>query len=76
MLKRYTVVATGKEGVAFRLLSTVWLARAMRAFNEAKDSGRWMTVAMESGDRTMMAYRANPERRNRGNDTPRAAATR
>jgi hypothetical protein len=76
MLKRYTVVATGKEGVAFHLLSTVWLARAMRAFNEAKDSGRWTAVAMQSGNRTMMVYRANPERRNRGNDAPRASATR
>jgi hypothetical protein len=75
MLKRYTVLVTGKEGVPFRLLSTVWLTRAIRAFNEAKDSGTWSTVAMQSANRTMMVYRANPERRNRG-PAPGISATR
>jgi hypothetical protein len=65
MLKRYTVVVTGKEGVPLRLLSTMWLARAIRAFNDAKDAGQWVKVEMQASDRVMMVYRANPERRNR-----------
>lgn len=75
MLKRYTVVATGREGVPLRLLSTMWLARAIRAFNDAKDSGQWTRVEMHCADRVMMAYRVNPERRNRG-PAPGLTATR
>jgi hypothetical protein len=66
MLKRYTVVVTGREGVALRLLSTLWLTRAIRGFNDAKDSGQWVKVELQSADRVMMVYRVNPERRNRG----------
>ncbi len=65
MLKRYTVVVTGKEGAALRLLSTIWLTRAIRGFNDAKDSGQWVKVEMQSAGRVMMVYRVNPERRNR-----------
>jgi hypothetical protein len=43
----------------------MWLARAIRAFNDAKNSGQWVKVEMQAPDRIMMVYRANPERRNR-----------
>jgi hypothetical protein len=75
MLKRYTVVATGREGVPLRLLSTMWLTRAIRAFNDAKNSGEWVKVEMQRADRVMMAYRVNPERRNR-DPAPGASAPR
>jgi len=75
MLKRYTVVVTGKEGVPLRLLGTMWLTRAIRAFNDAKNSGEWVKVEMQRADRVMMAYRVNPERRTR-EPAPRPSARR
>lgn len=61
LLKSYAVVAVGPEGVAFKLVETLWYRRAVRTFHAAKDSGRWTVVQVVLGDRVCVTYRVSPE---------------
>lgn len=72
MLKRYRVIAVGREGVRLFLLQTFWMTRAVRTFHDAKDSGHWQSVIIEVENRPFMVYRHNPERR-RDSDERRGA---
>jgi hypothetical protein len=61
LLKSYAVLAVGPEGVTFKLLETLWYRRAVRTFNAAKASGRWVVVQVRLGDRVCVTYRTNPD---------------
>jgi hypothetical protein len=65
LLKTYAVFAVGAEGVALKLVETLWYRRAVRVFNAAKDSGQWTLVQVRMGERVCMVYGATPERRSR-----------